>query len=141
MKKVVIVYWSQYGNVELLANNIAKGAKEAGAEVVIKNVHEAAVEDVLSADAVAFGSPSMDNNSIEQLELAPFLKNFKLLPKNDKPTVLFGSFGWDNGDFMAGFKNLVTDYGFNVLETFAVRETPGEVELKKAEELGRLLSK
>lgn len=33
MKKVVIVYWSNGGNVEVLANNIGEGAKEEGAEL------------------------------------------------------------------------------------------------------------
>lgn len=141
MKKVSIIYWSQYGNVELLANNIAKGAKEAGAEVILKRVQEANVEDVISADAVAFGSPSMDNNNIEQTEMAPFLKEFKLLPNNNKPAVLFGSFGWDKGEFMFRFKKLIEDYGFQIIGDIIVRESPNEEELKTAEELGRLLAK
>ena len=141
MKKVSIIYWSQYGKVELLAINIAKGAIEAGADVILKRVQEASVEDVLSCDAVAFGSPSIDNNNIEQLEMAPFLKELKLLPNDNKPTVLFGSSGWDNGEFMLKFKELITDYGFNVIETLAVKETPSDMELKKAEKLGNLLAK
>lgn len=141
MKKVSIIYWSEYGKVELLANSIANGAKKAGAEVILKRVQDAKVEDVVSSDAVAFGSPSMDNNNVEQIEMAPFLKKFKLLPNGNKPTVLFGSYGWDNGEFMIKFKELVADYGFNVIDTLTVRETPNENELKKAEELGSLLAK
>ena len=141
MKKVSIIYWSEYGNVEVLATSIAKGAKDAGAEVVLKRVQEATVEDVTSADAVAFGSPSMDNNKVEQTEMEPFLKEFKLLPSNNKPTVLFGSFGWDDGAFMVNFKNIMADYNFNVIGDVTVKETPNEAELKKAEELGALLAK
>lgn len=141
MKKVSIIYWSEYGKVELLAINIAKGAMEAGADVTLKRVQEASVKDVLSSDAVAFGSPSRDNNNIEQLEMAPFLKELKLLPNGNKPTVLFGSSGWDNGEFMLKFKELTTDYGFNVIETLTVTETPSDMELKKAEKLGILLAK
>lgn len=141
MKKVAVIYWSEYGKVELLANSIANGAKKAGAEVILKRVQDANVEDVVSADAVAFGSPSMDNNNVEQAEMAPFLKKFKLLPNGNKPAVLFGSYGWDNGEFMTNFKELVNDYGFKVVETLTVRETPNENELKKAEDLGSLLAK
>ena len=36
MKKVTIIYWSNAGNVEVLADGIYKGAVEAGAEVSIK---------------------------------------------------------------------------------------------------------
>ena len=141
MKKVSIIYWSQYGNVELLATKIAKGATDAGAEVVLKRVQEATIEDVTSADAVAFGSPSMDNNKVEQREMEPFLKEFKLLPNNNKPTVLFGSYGWDDGAFMVNFKNIMSDYNFNVIGDITVKETPSESELKKAEEFGALLAK
>lgn len=141
MKKVSIIYWSEYGNVELLATNIASGAKEAGAEVTIKRVEEATEEDVTTADAVAFGSPSMDNNKIEQGVMEPFIRKFKLLPNNNKPIVLFGSYGWDDGEFMDGWKKIMADYNFNVLADLTVKETPSEDELAKAKELGRLLAK
>ncbi len=141
MKKVSIIYWSEYGNVELLANNIAKGAKDAGAEVILKRVQEATVEDVTSADTVALGSPSMDNNQIEQSEMEPFLKKFKLLPNNNKPVILFGSYGWDDGEFMSKWKKIMTEYSFNVIADITVKETPSEAELAKAEELGKLLAK
>ena len=32
MNKIAIVYWSGTGNTEIMAQNIAEGAKEAGAE-------------------------------------------------------------------------------------------------------------
>jgi len=39
--------------------------------VNIRLVKDAKVEDVMEADAVAFGSPSMDNNRIEQKKWNP----------------------------------------------------------------------
>lgn len=141
MKKVSVIYFSQGGNVEILANEIFEGAKESGASVTIKNVFEASKDDVLSADAVAFGTPSRNNNNIEQEDFAPFLEQFKLTLNNDKPVVLFGSYGWDEGEFMDKFKALVKDYGFKVIGDIAVNETPSNEELKKARELGKLLAK
>lgn len=141
MKKVSVIYWSNGGNVEVLANSIAEGAKEAGANVVIKHVSEASIEDVVKVDAVAMGSPSMDNNKIEQEEMEPFVKEFKLLPNENKSLVLFGSYGWDNGEFLIGWKDRMVDYGFNVVGELAVKEAPTEEEIKKARELGKLLAK
>lgn len=141
MKKVCIIYQSQSGNVEVLANEIFNGAKKAGADVSIKLVSEATKEDVLSADALAFGSPSKNGNNIDQQELAPFLEEFKLTLNNNKPVVLFGSYGWDNGEFMNKFKSLMDDYGFNIIGSLAVNESPSTEEMKKAEKLGELLAK
>ncbi|WP_055668168.1 flavodoxin [Desnuesiella massiliensis] len=141
MKKVSIVYWSSGGNVEVLADKISQGAKDAGAEVIIKTVSEAKVEDVVSSDAIAFGSPSMDNNRIEQQEMEPFINQFKLLPNNQKSLVLFGSYGWDEGKFMEGWKERMKDYNFNVIGDLTVKEAPSAEELNRAYELGRLLAK
>ena len=41
MAKVGIIYWSGTGNTEKMAELIEQGAKEAGAEVVRKNVASA----------------------------------------------------------------------------------------------------
>jgi len=140
MKKVAIIYWSNAGNVEVLADRIYNGSKEAGAEVNIKLVKDAKVEDVMGADAVAFGSPSMDNNRIEQTEMEPFIKQFQLLPINNKPLVLFGSFGWDDGKFMSEWKKRMKECGFNLIGEITVKESPSNDEMEKAIELGRLLA-
>lgn len=141
IKKLTIIYWSNGGNVEVLANHVAKGAKEAGAEVLIKLVNEATVEDVTSADAVAFGSPSMDNNRIEQHEMQPYIEKFKLIPIQNKITGLFGSYGWDDGEFMNKWISLMKDYQFNVIQSLTVNEAPTNEQLVLAEEMGRNLVK
>ncbi|KAJ53480.1 flavodoxin short chain [Clostridium tetanomorphum] len=141
MKKVVIVYWSNGGNVEVLANNIGEGAKEEGAEVILKYVQAADVDEIMKADAVAFGSPSMDNNQVEQKEMAPFLKKFKELPVQKKPLVLFGSYGWDNGEFMEEWEKQMVEYDFKIVGKLVVQEAPDNKQIEKAKELGRLLAK
>jgi flavodoxin len=59
MKKILVVYWSGTGNTETMARQIAKGAEDAGAGVVLKAVSEAATDMVKEADAFAFGCPAM----------------------------------------------------------------------------------
>ncbi|AAO36274.1 flavodoxin [Clostridium tetani E88] len=141
VKKISIIYWSAGGNVEVLAEHVSKGAKTAEAEVDIKQVHYAKPDDVLKVDAVAFGSPSMDNNQIDQTEMAPFLENFKNLNLENKPVVLFGSYGWDNGEFIEKWETQMKEYGFNVIGKLAVQETPNEKELEEAKKLGQMLVK
>lgn len=140
MKKVSIIYWSNGGNVEVLANVLADSATENGAEVTIKYVTDANIEDVTNADAVAFGSPSMDNNRIEQQEMEPFIKEFKLIPNNNKKLVLFGSYGWDDGKFMKDWVIRMKEYGFDVIGDLAVKESPSEKELELTKELGKKLA-
>lgn len=141
MKKISVIYWSNLGNVSILADSVAKGAKDSGAEVVIKHVSEATKEDVLNADGVAFGSPSLDGNKIEQKELAPFIKDVRDFNVGDIPVVLFGSYGWDEGKFMEDWKVQMEADKFNVVGSLAVKETPSDEELNLAVELGAKLVK
>ena len=46
MAKVLVLYYSSYGHIETMAQAVAEGAREAGAEVVIKRVPELVPEEV-----------------------------------------------------------------------------------------------
>ena len=46
MTKILILYYSSYGHIETMAQAVAEGVREAGAEAVIKRVPELVPEDV-----------------------------------------------------------------------------------------------
>ena len=56
MSKVLVVYCSMTGNTKAAAEAVAEGAKEAGAQVTLKQGTEAQPKDLLECDAVALGS-------------------------------------------------------------------------------------
>lgn len=58
MVKVLVVYDSKSGNTEKMAQAVAKGAKQAGAEVTAKKVNETQNKDLLEADGIVMGSPT-----------------------------------------------------------------------------------
>jgi NAD(P)H dehydrogenase (quinone) len=49
MTKVLVLYYSAYGHIEQMAQAVAEGAREAGAEVDIRRVPELVPEDVARA--------------------------------------------------------------------------------------------
>ena len=57
MTKLLIIYHSQTGNTEAMARAVYEGASSAGATVTLRKAADATEEDVLTCDAVAFGSP------------------------------------------------------------------------------------
>lgn len=143
MKKVSIIYWSCGGNIEALANVMAEGAREQGAEVKVIHVADATVEDVLEADSVAFGSPAVDAAKIEQEEMKPFLEqlnSYKEQNKN-KNCTLFATYGWIENTFMEIWKEEMTSYGFNVIGDLAVKESPTKKQSNTMRELGIQLAK
>jgi len=46
MTKVLVLYYSSYGHIERMAEEVAAGIREAGAEAVIKRVPELTPEDI-----------------------------------------------------------------------------------------------
>jgi NAD(P)H dehydrogenase (quinone) len=46
MSKVLVLYYSSYGHIETMAEAVAQGAREAGAEAVVKRVPEIVPDDI-----------------------------------------------------------------------------------------------
>src|SRR5262249_16610700 len=46
MAKALVLYYSSYGHIEAMANAVAEGAREAGAQVDIKRVPELVPEEI-----------------------------------------------------------------------------------------------
>lgn len=140
MKKVSIIYWSNGGNVEIIANAICEGASIGDVEIETKHVADASIQDVLQADAVALGSPAMINDDIEEIDMKPFINRLKELEIRNKPLVLFGSCGWRDTKFIDKWERNMEDCGFEVLGKLAVKDSVEQDDLRKAKELGKLLS-
>lgn len=142
MKKVSIIYWSCGGNIEVLANIIADSARENGAEVNLKHVGDAELEDIIKADAIALGSPAKNSTKIEQTEMQPFIDRISELNQKDrnKECILFATYGWIENTFMDIWKKDMKSYGFNVIGDLAVKESPTRAQIQYAKELGKMLA-
>ena len=60
MKRLLVVYHTQTGHTEAMARAVVRGARHpevAGVEVRLRRAIEAGLDDLLEADAVAFGTP------------------------------------------------------------------------------------
>lgn len=103
MSKVGIVYWSGTGNTERMAELIAEGAKKAGAQVDILTATEFDASKVKDYTAIAFGCSAMGSEQLEEGEFEPMWEEVKNLLQGKK-VVLFGSYGWGDGEWMRNWK-------------------------------------
>ena len=74
MSKVAVVYWSGTGNTESMANFVAEGANDAGAEVCTFTPSDFTVEMLADYDAIAFGCSSMGDEVLEETEFEPLYR-------------------------------------------------------------------
>ena len=75
MSKIAVVYWSGTGNTEAMANEVAEGAKAAGAEVDVLTASEFGADKMDAYDAVAFGCPAMGAEELEDSEFEPMFSD------------------------------------------------------------------
>ncbi|MDO5134259.1 MAG: flavodoxin [Eubacteriales bacterium] len=99
MSKVAVVWWSGTGNTEKMANAVAEGAREKGAEVMMTGPAGFGGADVSSYDAIAFGCPAMGAEQLEEEEYQPMWDEVKG-SLSGKKVALFGSYGWGDGEWM-----------------------------------------
>lgn len=140
MAKIGIIYWSGSGNTEKMAELIAKGAEEAGAEVVCKNVASASQAELSGYDVTVFGSPSMGAEVVEESEMEPFVTEATPGLKGKK-VALFGSYGWGDGEWMRNWAEQMKGEGVSLFDDgLIVNETPEGESADECVEYGRKLA-
>lgn len=99
MSKLAVIYWSGTGNTKAMAEAVAEGGKNAGAEVHLCTVSEITADAAAEYDALALGCPAMGGEVLEEAEFEPFFAQLegKL---SGKKVGLFGSYGWGDGQWM-----------------------------------------
>ena len=141
MKKIAVVYWSGTGNTEAMANAVADGVREAGAEASVLTSAEFDASMLDSYDGVAFGCPAMGAEELEESEFAPMFAQCEAQLK-DRRIALFGSYGWGDGEWMRTWESECRDDGaVLVSDSVLANEAPDDDALAACRELGAALSR
>lgn len=141
MSKLNVVFWSQSGNTEAMANAVADGAKEAGADAEAIYVGDSSEDDLKSAKAFALGCPAMGDEVLEEGEMEPFVADVEGFASGKK-IGLFGSYGWGDGQWMRDWVERMQNAGATVVngEGIICQEAPDDDTLQACRELGKTLA-
>ncbi|WP_099335780.1 flavodoxin [Clostridium cadaveris] len=140
MSNIAVVYWSGTGNTKIMADCVANGAKEAGAEVTVYTSAEFSADLMNKFDAIAFGCPSMGAEQLEESEFEPMFSSCES-KLGGKKIALFGSYGWGTGEWMQSWEENCEDKGANlVCESVICNETPDDEAQKACYDLGKALA-
>ena len=137
--KVAVIYWSQTGNTEAMANAVASGAKAKGADVDLI-VADGSDVDVTSYDGVALGCPAMGAEELEDSEFQPTYDSLKDSLAGKK-VALFGSYGWGDGEWMRTWEADIAGAGVTLAaESVMANEAPDDDAVAACEALGAALA-
>jgi len=117
MAKILIVYHSQSGNTQKMAQAVAEGAKSIeGVEVILKKAADATLEDLLTADGLAIGTPEnfgymsgMVKDFFDRTYVGAQEKVFR------KPFVVFISAGNDGNGALRAIERIALGYKFKTV--------------------------
>jgi len=141
MKKTAVIYWSGTGNTEAMANAVAEGMRQAGAECSVLTSADVTADTVAALEAVALGCPAMGSEVLEEDVFEPMFSSCKKQFVG-KSAALFGSYGWGDGEWMRTWEQDCRGANISlVCESVICCETPGDIELEACRELGRELVK
>ncbi len=145
MPKALIIYYSRTGNTESMAKAVAEGVKSKGLSTRVKRVDYTTAYDLMSADAIAFGSPcyfgymaGTMKEFFDRMLQGTILKNLER-----KPAVAFVSNGERDGgkDALLSIENMMAYFLLQKAADGVIsRGKPGSVKIEECKKLGVALA-
>ena len=138
--KVAVIYSSQSGNTEMMAQAINEGLLSEGAERELFQASDFTAAKANEYDRLVFGSPSMGDEEIDSDFMDPL---FSSIEKNIacKEVAMFGSYGWGDGQFLRSWMQRAQDSNAIVLnDGLLINYTPDSDGLTECQNFGKALA-
>ena len=143
MVEVLVLFYSRGGRTEALANAVAEGAREVEeTSATVKRVDYATVNDFISCDAAAFGSPNYFSY------MAGLMKDFfdKALSIREnvtsKPAAAFTSGGGSSDSALSSLERMISSFRLEkVAEGVVSQGQPSKEDLAACRKIGEALAK
>ena len=141
MSKIAVVYWSGTGNTGAMAEYVAQGIREGGKEAKIVNVENFSADELKDCSVFALGCPSMGSEQLEEAEMEPFIEEIESLVSG-KTILLFGSYGWGDGEWMRDWAERMKNAGAVLLreEGIITNDAPEDDMLEELKAAGQELA-
>lgn len=138
---ISVVYWSGTGNTQAMAEAVAEGIREGGAEAVLMEVGNADAAALAEEKAFALGCPSMGAEQLEEAEMEPFVEALEPLVAG-KTILLFGSYGWGDGEWMRDWTERMRNAGAVLIrdEGITANDAPDDEALEECRAAGKELA-
>lgn len=122
-----------------MANAVMEGIQAAGGEATVFFAGEFDSSKMDDFDAIAFGCPAMGAEVLEESEFEPMFRDCES-KLSGKRIVLFGSYGWGDGEWMRTWEQSCTEDGaVFAAESVICNDAPGEEALASCRALGAAL--
>ena len=141
MSKINIVFWTQGGNTQMMAEAIADGVRDAGKEAEVVFVSSITPDALKDEPVFALGCPAMGAEVLEESEMEPFVEELESYVSGKK-ILLFGSYGWGDGEWMRDWADRMKNAGAQLIreEGIIANEAPEDDVLEELKAAGKELA-
>ena len=140
MSKMAVVFWSGTGNTQTMAEAVAAGAKEKGADVSLIEAGSFSADMASDYESIAFGCPAMGDEVLEEDEFEPMFTALEG-ELQGKKVGLFGSYGWGDGQWMRDWEERCRSAGIDLAsDSVTANDAPDDEALAACRELGAALA-
>lgn len=136
-----VVYWSQSGNTQAMAEAIGEGIKAAGQSAEVVNVSSVSADSLKGEAVFALGCPAMGAEQLDE-EMDAFVAEVEGFATGKK-IALFGSYGWGDGTWMRDWEDRMKAAGATIVggEGLIANEAPDDDAVAKCKALGQTMAK
>ena len=140
LSKILVLYYSQSGNTEKMANAVAEGAKSVVTSDVELNYHVEA-DELVNFDAIILGAPTYHHDMPIDMK-----KLFETLATNGvnlkgKVGATFGSFGWSGEAPKLLLEIMKNKFEMKVITpSLLAKYVPDKIALDNCQGLGRTVA-
>lgn len=139
MSNIAVVYWSDTGNTEAMANYVAEGIRVAGGNADVITADSFGPDKVSQYDAIAFGCPAMGDEILEEDIFEPMFSAVEG-SLSGKRVGIFGSYDWGDGQWMRDWADRCRAAGAELANDGVIANlTPNDAEAEDCRNLGRLM--
>lgn len=138
MSNVAIVYWSGTGNTEAMADFVVEGVEGKGGTATLIQAADFGANRLDEFDAYALGCPAMGDEELEDTEFLPMYDEIEPL-LGDKKVAFFGSYDWNNGEWMDYWVQRAEEAGVSPVETCIAKDYPDDEAADACRHLGEAL--
>ena len=135
-----VIYWSQTGNTQKMAELIAKGIEQGGKKAELVELDNISIDDLNDEKVIILGSPASGTEELEETQVEPFVQSLEGKIQGKK-VALFGSWGWGEGEYLTNLEERIKSYGGEIVgESLSVMESPEGEDEAKCVEFGKLIA-
>jgi flavorubredoxin len=140
MKRILVLYYSQTGNTEKMANAVAEGARSISEVVVDLNFH-VDPEELGSFDAVLIGTPTYHHEMPVDFKKLFEEVAFNGISLKGKIGAAFGSYGWSGEAPKLILEIMKNKFEMQVVEPpLLAKYSPDQTMLNACRNLGKSVS-